>query len=132
MQINNSSHLKETIYALEIKKQEQEKALLSQFHAAYESLSPVNLLKNTFSKIASEPDIIKTIIRTATGFGIGMLTKKIFTGGSSSMIKKFLGNAVGVGVTKTAINQGDKIKAYSMAIYNNLFKKKTARKEIQE
>ena len=124
MAISNTHELQAAIIELEKRKLEQAKDLITEFHATRESLSPVNILKNAFSKITHDEDIGKKILRNVAGLGIGILTKKIFTRGSSSIVKKFLGNAVEVGVANTAINHTDKIKAYGAAIYNNLFRKK--------
>ncbi len=123
MKINNKHELETAIIELEKRKLDQEKIMIAQFHTAKESLSPVNILKNTFSKITHDTDIKSKILRTAAGLGIGILTKKIFTGNSTSIVKKVLGNAMEVGVVNSAINHTDKIKAYGIAIYNNIFKK---------
>ncbi|MEI2747487.1 MAG: hypothetical protein V9E88_01845 [Ferruginibacter sp.] len=52
-----------------------------------------------------------------------MLTKKLFFNRLFFILSKLIGTALDLTVAKTAVNNTDKIKAYAIATYNNLFKK---------
>jgi hypothetical protein len=120
MQINSSTSLKEAIRQLEQRQFIQKEALIDQFHITYDSLKPVNIIKNEFKKLTSsisEPSETKTnLINTAIGVGVGFLTKKIFIGGSAGILKRLFGTAMQIGVTKLVSANADKIKDKGMEL----------------
>lgn len=122
MRVTNKAELDAAILALERKQVEQKLELSRQFKQVKESLSPLNLIKQSVSKLTSAPEFGDSILKTITGLGVGVLSKKLFLGNSPGMIKKILGSVLELAATKTTISNADKIKAYGSAIYNNLFK----------
>ena len=130
MHITGKKNLEETIIELEKRKIAQHNSLMDQLHITTESLKPKNLIKGAFSRVVHSPDARASLIKTIAGVGIGMLTKKLFIGKSTSLVKKVLGNAVRFGVTKTAINNTGRVRAYGTAIYNNLFRKNANHKKV--
>jgi hypothetical protein len=129
MKINNKTELDEAIIELTKRKAVQKNLLIQQYQQTTESLRPGNLIKHAFSDIAHSPAARSGILKTAAGLGIGLLTKNLFWGNSGSFVKRLFGNALKFGVAKTAVSNSDKIKAYTTAIYHNLFKR--ANKEAQ-
>ena len=127
MKIETKKELDEAILKLEVKKISLKNDITDQYHSTLELLRPANLVKEAFSSVTHSSTAMSGIAKTIVGIGTGFLTKKIFLGKSSGFIKKLVGNALRIGVTKTAINNTDKIKAYGSAIYNNLFKSKVHR-----
>jgi hypothetical protein len=124
MKINNRAALAEAIQKMKTRRKVQEDNLVSQFHLTYERLQPVNLLKEGINRVVHTPGFSGNLVKTIAGFGMGVVTKKLFLGKPNTFVTKLLGTAVELTVTKTAVNNGDKIKAYAIAAYNNLFKKK--------
>ena len=124
MQISSKKELEEAIILLEKKKLLQHSALTAQYHHTAESLKPGNLIKGAFGKIIHSPDARSGIFKTVAGLAVGVLSKKLFLGGATGFVQKLVGNALRIGVTKTAVTNSDKIKAYAFSIYNNLFRKK--------
>ena len=129
MKISSKKELDEAIIELEKKKIYQRELINEQYHETVESLRPANLIKGVFNDIRHSPMAGSGILKTVAGLGIGMLTKNLLWGKSSSLIKRWLGNALKIGVAKTAVSNADKIKAYGVSIYNNLFKRKTKENE---
>src|SRR4051794_18264239 len=125
MKISNKKELDEAILELEKLKVTQYNLLISQYRETAESLKPGNLIRSSVQSIVHSPQARAGIIKTVAGFAIGMLTKKLFFKKSGSFAKKLIGNALKMGVAKTAISNTDKIKAYGTAIYHNLFKGRT-------
>lgn len=128
MKISNKKELELAIMELERKKSMQLAMMKEHYAHTSNSLKPKNLIKNAFSSVTHSSDAMNGVLKTAAGIGIGILTKRLFLGGSASLIQKIIGNVVEAGVAKTAINNTDKIKAYGSAIYNNLFKRKSKNK----
>jgi hypothetical protein len=108
MKITTTEELDLAIIELEKRKIVQQSILASQFHNTYESLKPINLVKAAFHKV-TEPT--------------GLLTKKLLVGKTTSLVGSLLSNALKIGTTKAVYSNSDKIKAYGLAIYHNLFKK---------
>ena len=100
MEITNSSSLQEAIIRLEQKRRAQEQDLSAHFKHTYQSLQPLNILKNTFNGVTSSTGVRGNLLKAGLGLGAGLLTKNLFFGGSGSVIKKLLGTAVEVGVTR--------------------------------
>lgn len=125
MTINNSKELSAAIVELEKRKVIQESLLKDQFHAVKESLKPMNMIKNTFSKITHTPELRDGVFKTIAGVGIGLLTKNMFLGKALPLVRSLVGNAVETGVERSVKSGADTIKAYGSAIYNNLFRSKS-------
>jgi hypothetical protein len=121
--ISNKAELDAAIRELESKRVQQEQDLVNLYQVTRESLSPMNLIKEGFSRMTSMPNFQDGIIKTVTGIGAGVLSKKLFLGGSSNIIKKLLSNVVEFAVAKSTISNADKIKAFGISVYHNLFKK---------
>ena len=124
MEISNSKDLDQAIIELEKKKVSQNIALKNQFERAKDSMMPVNLIKNSISSISHTPEIKDSVIKTVTGVGIGLLTKNMFLGSATPLIKNLVGNAIEKGVQNGVSDSVLTIKSYGKAIWNNFFKKK--------
>jgi len=109
MHINNTSSLKAAIYQLEQKQIAQKEALVDTFHETYESLKPLNIIKNEFKRVVGSSETKHNLLNAAIGLGTGFLTKKLFLGGSTNIFKKLFGTAIEVGVAKLVSGNADKI-----------------------
>ncbi len=132
MAIHNRASLRDAIIQLESKKKFQEAELVSQFHATRESLKPLNLAKSAFTQITEMPDLTQSILKTAAGIGAGLVSKKLFLGRSPSILKKIISNVVEFGVAKATIDNADKLKAYGLSAYHQLFKKNGTKKSEED
>jgi hypothetical protein len=124
MQIHNSEDLERAIIEMERRKVIQQDILVQQFRKTTDSLNPINLVKGTLSKMVQPGDTRSMLIKLAGGVAMGFLTKGLFVGKSHSKLGSIVGSALKLGTTKAVVNNADKIKAYGVAIYNNLFKKR--------
>ncbi len=131
MPINNKAALDAAILELKKSKSLQEELLIARFKATRESLKPINLIKEGFHNLTHNPDMPGSILKTVSGIGIGILSKKLFLGHSPSIIKKLLGGVFEMAVAKSTISNADKIKAYGISIYHNLFRKRSNHQETQ-
>lgn len=69
--------LLEKILALETKQEAQLCDLKEQIHLSFESLSPLNYIKNTLHDITSSPDIKADLWQGVVGLTSGYLTQKV-------------------------------------------------------
>jgi hypothetical protein len=132
MNIRNREELSAAIMELENRKVLREQELVNEFKAVRESLHPVNLIKESFSKFTESPALQNGLLKTVVGMSAGFLSKKIIGGKSTSLLKKLLNSVIEIAVAKTAVNNTDRIKALGISAYNNLFKKKRRQEELPD
>lgn len=121
MKISNVQELEEAIAELENKKVRQKTEMTAEFKNTVESLKPMNLIKSSFHKI-NKNHLAKTVLKTAGGIGVALLTNKM-TGGTFKPTgpKSLIGSVVKSTLGAAVINNSDKIKAYGTAIIKNFF-----------
>ena len=96
--IKASVLLKQLILVKETEHFVEGKLLNDHLHSTYESLKPINIIKNTFKEIISTPDLKKKVVDAAIGFTTGFVIKKIFTGNSHNPLTKLVGNILEMAV----------------------------------
>ncbi|MCY7292380.1 MAG: hypothetical protein LH615_09385 [Ferruginibacter sp.] len=124
MDINNVIDLDAAIAEMEKKRVIQEAILKNQYHETLDHYKPKNLIKSAFRNVLEPGETGNTILKTVGGIGAGLLAKNlVFGAGATSFIGKLASNALKVGATNTVINNKDKIPAWGISIYKNLFTK---------
>lgn len=124
MSINNYHELAVAIEQLELKRKRQEEDLVEHFHGTVESFKPGNILKSAVGKLGN-PAVIGTILKTAGSLGVGILTTKLAGGAAAtSSGRGLISSLLKQSAAKTVFSNIDKIKAYGMSAYKNLFGKK--------
>jgi len=124
--ITNITELNQAILILEAKKNLDEAVLKEQFGIIYESLKPINLIKNTIKKLAETPDFKNDLLNTSLSLAVGYLSKKITIGSTHNPIKQMLGIILQMGVTRIVSKNADNIKLTLESLIDNLFTKKDA------
>jgi len=115
--ITTQHELRDAIRQLEYKQSDDGKALKEQFHLAYNSVKPANIILDTLKDL-SESSIIKdNFLNTTVGFGTGYLSKMIFQGVVNSPIKKLFGSALMFGITNLVAKNPEGIKAMASKIF---------------
>ncbi|CAN5695188.1 hypothetical protein BH11BAC1_BH11BAC1_04900 [soil metagenome] len=107
--VNSSDQLAEAIALLEIKRAEELYDLKSQLQITYESLKPVNMLKNTWKEITESHSIKNGISGNVVGIASGYIAKNILFGFTKNPVKKLAGFAIQAIVTNLAANNSGKI-----------------------
>lgn len=124
MEIKNAIDLDTAIAEMEKKSVIQEAILKNQYHVTLDHYKPKNLIKSAFKNVLEPGETGNTILKTVGGIGAGLLAKNlVFGAGATSLLGKFASNALKVGATNTVINNKDKIAAWGISIYKNLFTK---------
>ena len=122
--IKPSDTLNSAILLLEIKREEELVILKEQFQITYESLKPINLLKNTFSELTHSPDFKNGVGSSVIGIATGFLTRKILLRQSRNPIKRLLGVVLQTLVTNFAAKNSDKIKSTGEFLLNAITTKR--------
>jgi hypothetical protein len=122
--ITSAAELKDAIQLLEAEQSIKGQLLREQLFLTFESLKPINLLKNTLKEISSTPYLIDNISGTAMGLLGGFLSKKIFVGTSGNLLRKLFGSVLQIGVTNLVTQNSEIIKSVGQALIQHFFQKK--------
>jgi hypothetical protein len=122
--ITSTSDLKNAIQLLEVEQADKGQLLKEQFYLTFESLKPVNLIKNALKDISSSPYLVDNIVGTAMGLATGYLSKGIFIGTSGNKIKRLIGTIMQFGITNVIAQNSDSIRSFSRSLFRHVFRKK--------
>lgn len=106
---NETEALKASILALQHQRANELFLLRAQFQTTYESLKPINLIKNTYKEVASTLEFKNNVVRNVIGIGTGLLTRKLLMGGSHHPIKNFFGTLIQMGITNLVSRHSEDI-----------------------
>jgi hypothetical protein len=127
--ITSTTALRNAIQLLEVDQGIKGQLLKDQFYIVYESLKPVNFLKNTLHDISSSPLLVDNILSTSMGIASGFLTNRVFVGASGSLIRKLLGSVLQFGVTNVVAQHPETIKSLGEVIMQFILRKKGVNSE---
>jgi hypothetical protein len=109
--INETDTLKETILLLKLKQANELVHLKDQYYHTYESLKPLNIIKNVFGQMATSPEIKGNILSNIVGMTTGYLTKKVLLGSTHNPIKRILGTLLQFVITNLVTKHSDTSKS---------------------
>ncbi len=117
-----SDNLAEAIWLLEEKQASQLVMLKEQFYVTYQSLRPINFIKETLRDIAKTPEIKGGIEDNLIGFATGYLTKKVMIEKTMNPIKNMAGILFQIGITNVVSKHSERIKMVGKQLYHILTK----------
>lgn len=120
---NETDSLNELIALYEQKHDYELKELKDQFHVAYESLKPINLLESLFHEVTASQEIKNDLASSAIGLGAGFLSKRLFGDYSHKPIKRILGTAAQFAIANLVSKNSDTIKTIGSNLIRHLFGK---------
>lgn len=88
---NATDSLSDLILIQEMKYDNDLEQLKNQFDVAYESVKPINLIKNLVHSVTASPEIKNDLLSNVIGFGTGFISKKILLGSLHNPVTKVLG-----------------------------------------
>jgi len=122
--ITSTAELKLAIQLLEVEHAIKGQLLKEKLHFAYESLKPLNLLRNALKDVTTSPNLVDNILGTAAGLATGYLSKKIVVGTSGNLLRKLFGSILQFGVTNVVAQHPDSIKSIGHFILQQITRKK--------
>lgn len=122
-EINSATGLRNAILQLENRKTDEGKMLKEQFHLAYNSIKPINLIKSTIKEAASSPNLKSNILNTSVGLATGYISKTLFVGMSNNPLKKFIGGILMFAFTNLVTKNSDSVKAFGQNVLNIIRKR---------
>lgn len=113
--------LKESIRLLEIRQAEEGQILKEQFKITYESLKPVNLIKNSLKEITGSAEVKNGLFETIVSIVSGYLTKKVMVKSGSNPFMKILGVLLQFGVTSVVAKNAELIRNFITEQFDKFF-----------
>ena len=127
--ITCAAELKLAIQNLEFQQEVQGQLLKDHFFVTFESLKPINLIKNTLLEITSSPYLIDNMLGAIMGMVSGYISKKIAVGTSNSLLRKILGAGLQFGVTNIVAQHSDILKSVGNFIIDRIRQRKAKKIE---
>jgi len=121
--INSAAELKLAIQAKQLEHAIEGELLKEQLSIAFESLKPINLIKDTLSEITSSPYLIENMVGAVTGMIGGYISKKIAVGTSHNIFRKIGGSLLQFGVTNLVAQHPEVLKNFGQMIIEKIFHK---------
>jgi hypothetical protein len=122
--IRSAADLKLAIEAKQLEHAVQGQLLERELIAAFESLRPLNILKNTLQEVASSPYLVENVVGTVTALASGYISRKIAVGTSRSLFRKIVGAVLQFGVTNLLAQNPERIKFLGKLLVQKIFCKK--------
>jgi len=129
--IQSISDLEDAIKLLEFKKAEEEQLLKEISFMAYESVKPINMIKNIFKESIAPQNIKDNLVNTSVGLGIGYLSKILFQSVVKVPFKKFLGSALMLSI-ENMVAKNPEIISTLATLFLNTFSRKSDKDEPLE
>jgi hypothetical protein len=104
---NETDALNETIALLEYRQKQELRILKEQFEVTYDSLKPLNIIKNAFNDMTTSSELKGNLINNVIGMSTGYLTKKLLLGSSHNPFKRILGNVLQFVITNVVTKHTD-------------------------
>lgn len=121
---NETDVLMERIILLEDRQAQELSLLREQLYSTYESLKPLNLIKNTLSNVASSQSLKDHILNGAIGLSVGYLSKKVLIGSTHNPIKNLAGTILQFAIANIVAKHSNTIRAKGEVFFRSIFEKK--------
>jgi len=115
-----AEELRMAIQKLEYEQLNTRVLLKEQILVICETLKPVNIVKDTIKEFSSDPEVKTGLFNNAAGWIVGLLTRKLFVGGSNSLLRKLAGNAIERLVANGVARNGDKLMGFAEKILDKV------------
>jgi hypothetical protein len=122
--IHSIIDLREAILNLEIKQAEEGILLKEQFHLAYESIKPLNLIKSTFREAVGSKDLKDEVINASVGATAGYISKAVFEVATSGPLRKILGTALMFGIKTIVARHPEAVKSIGQILFSKILRKR--------
>lgn len=122
--ITATNQLQEMIVLLEIEHLHNEELVKAQFKVTYDSLKPVNIIKNTIQDVLSTPILNSSMLQSAIGIVTGYFSKKAVVGESHNKVREIAGTILQFGVTKVIAGNPEVLHAILRYVSKHVFHKK--------
>lgn len=129
--ITCAAELKLAIQTLEFERDIQGQMLKEKLLDTFESLKPVNMLKNSLHEITSSPYLIDNMLGSVLGLVSGYVSRKIAVGTSHNLFRKITGTLLQFGITNIVAQHPDILKTVGNFVIEKVVHKNRNNKEMK-
>ncbi len=119
--ITSTIELKNAISLLEQKRTGEGNLIKQELHDVYESLKPVNLIKNTFNEFTAMPEFKDNVLNATLGLVAGYIAKTVMVRSTHNPFKKLFGIVLEIGVAKIVAKNSEGIKSTGLHLIKKIF-----------
>jgi len=116
--ILTQADLRAAIVELEIRQEAEAILLKEQALLTYESIKPINLIKNLFNESAESTELKGGLVNSTIGISAGVLSKFMFQGFTGGPIRKIVGTALMFGIKNLVAHNPETVKKMSHLFFN--------------
>ena len=116
--IITQADLRAAIVELEIRQEAEAILLKEQALLTYESIKPINLIKNLFRESAELDEVKGDLLNSTIGISAGFLSKFMFQGFTGGPIKKMIGTALMFGIKNLVAHNPETVKKMGHLLFN--------------
>lgn len=110
--LNAVTKLKESIRILEIRQAEEGQQFNAQLRVTYESIKPINLIKNSIKDLADSFELKNGLFETIFTIVSGYFAQRMIVSSKSSVFKKLLGVFMQFGVNNIVLKNIETIRIF--------------------
>jgi hypothetical protein len=118
--IITQTDLRAAIVQLEIRQEAEAILLKEQALLTYESIKPINLIKNLFHESTESTELKGDLLNSTIGISAGFLSKFMFQGFTSGPIRKIVGTALMFGIKNLVAHNPETVKKMSHLLFNTI------------
>lgn len=130
--LNSTAKLRNAIAELEMEQIVKKDLFKEQLLYTYDSLRPVNMLKNVLKDITSTPGLVDNVLGTTVGLASGYLSRKLFIGTKGGIMRNLIGSILQFGVTNLVAQHPDAIKSFGQSILKHILPDREPKKYRRE
>jgi len=108
--------LKHTIKVLQDDQAVNGELVKKQFDHMAENMKPANIVKSSFNKAITSPNLVENVFGLTTGLATGYLTKKMAVGSKGNLLRRLLGVSIQLGITTIVAQHPKAIKSSILVI----------------
>ena len=108
--------LKHTIKVLQDDQTVNGELVKKQFDHLAEKMKPAEIVKDSFNKTITSPNLVDNVLSLTTGLATGYLTKKIAVGSKGNLLRRLLGVTIQLGITTIVAQHPKAIKSSALYI----------------
>ena len=133
--IVTQADLRVAIVNLEMRQQTEAIKLKEQAMLTYESIKPINLIKNVFRESSESDELRGDLLNSSIGISAGYASKLLFQGFSGGPVRKIVGTALMFGIKNLVAHNPKTVKKIGSALFSvvtKLRRKKETKDQVGE
>jgi alanine dehydrogenase len=127
---NETEVLHNTIRELKRKQQYELVLVKEQLHHVYESIKPINIIRNTLHDVSASSQVKSDIVDNAVSLTAGYISKRVVVGNSQNPMRKIAGRLAQFAITTLLSKYAGPIRLAGQHLFQRVLKPTNEAKQI--